>query len=66
MEELFTAFTQPLAEALITWQPPEMPTVAEAADAFAGGMFLSLVGSGVNTVSEEITGAGIRRRRAEK
>ena len=64
IEEWFTAFVEPIAEGLITLEKPEMATVAELADAFAGGVFLSLVGQGSSVVVREVSGAGRAERQA--
>ena len=64
LEEGFVSFMEPVAEGLITLEKPEMATAAELADAFAGGVFLSLVGQGSSVVVREVSGAGRAERQA--
>ena len=64
IEEWFTAFVEPIAEGFITLEKPELATAAELADAFAGGVFLSLVGQGSSVVVREVSGAGRAERQA--
>ena len=64
IEEWFTAFVEPIAEGFFTWEKPEMATAAELADAFAGGVFLSLAGQGSSVVVREVSGAGRAERQA--
>lgn len=64
IEEWFTAFVEPIAEGFITLEKPELATAAELADAFAGGVFLSLMGQGSSVVVREVSGAGRAERQA--
>ena len=64
LEETFVSFMEPVAEGLITLEKPEMATAAELADAFAGGVFLSLVGQGSSVMVREVSGAGRAERQA--
>lgn len=64
LEEIFVSFVEPVAEGIITLEKPEMATAAELADAFAGGVFLSLVGQGSSVVVREVSGAGRAERQA--
>lgn len=64
LEETFVSFMEPVAEGIITLEKPEMATAAELADAFAGGVFLSLVGQGSSVVVREVSGVGRAERQA--
>ena len=64
LEETFVDFMEPVAEGIITLEKPELATAAELADAFAGGVFLSLMGQGSSVVVREVSGAGRAERQA--
>ena len=63
-EEVFVSIAQPIAESAITWEKPQMPTAQELAEAFAGGLFLSVIGQGASVVATEVSGAGHKNRKA--
>lgn len=62
LEEVFTEFLDPVAEWMLTdsadvdWASPE-----EVGQAFAGGVFLGLVGQGTEVAVETVANSGVRK-----
>ena len=64
LEEVFVELLQPVAEGIITSSDIDWASPADLANAFAGGVFISLMGAGAQVMATEISGAGRAQRQA--